>query len=205
MEYPVLSSVFYQREDVVQISKDLLGKYLVTEFDGQLTAGKIVETEAYRGPDDKACHAWNNRFTDRTRVMYETGGVAYVYLCYGMHLLFNVVTGPKGMAHAVLIRAIEPIQNVEIMQLRRNMTALKPQLTAGPGAMSQALGIKTAFNGMNLMDLASPIRIEDRGEVVDESDILTGPRVGVESAGECALWPWRFVVKGSVWASKFRK
>ncbi len=205
MNYPLLPSDFYQSEDVVQIGKDLLGKYLVTNIDGQLTTGKIVETEAYRGPDDKACHAWNNRLTDRTRVMYEAGGVAYVYLCYGIHHLFNVVTGPQGMAHAVLIRAIEPVHNVEMMQLRRNMTALKRQLTAGPGAMSQALGIKTSFNGVNLMDHASPIWIEDRGERIAESDILAGPRVGVESAGECALRPWRFVVKGSGWVSQFRK
>jgi len=200
-----LPKEFYLRTDVVQVSRALLGKVLVTQFEGVRTAGLITEVEAYRAPDDRACHAWNNRFTERTRVMYETGGVAYVYLCYGMHHLFNVVTGPGGMAHAVLIRAIEPIHNIETMQLRRKMAALKPQLTAGPGALSQALGIKTAFNGVNLMDPASPIRIEDRGEMVAESDILAGPRVGVESAGECALWPWRFVVKGSVWVSKFRK
>ncbi len=196
---------FYQSEDVVQISKDLLGKYLITNFEGQETVGKIVETEAYRGPDDKACHAWNNRLTDRTRVMFEAGGVAYVYLCYGVHHLFNVVTGPQGKAHAVLIRAIEPVQNIETMLLRRNMNALKPALTAGPGAMSQALAIKTTYNGVNLMDTGSPIRIEDRGDVVEESNILAGPRVGVASAGECALWPWRFVVKGSKWVSQFRK
>lgn len=193
---------FYLREDVVQISKDLLGKYLVTRIDGQVTAGKIVETEAYRGPDDKACHAWNNRFTERTRIMYETGGVAYVYICYGIHHLFNVVTGPKGMAHAVLIRAIEPAENVETMLARRNLTNLKPQLSAGPGVLSKALGITTAHNGSNLMQPIGPILIEDRGEVIAESDIIAGPRVGVESAGECALWPWRFRVRGSKWVSK---
>jgi len=193
---------FYLREDVVQISKDLLGKYLVTQIDGQVTAGKIVETEAYRGPDDKACHAWNNRFTERTRIMYETGGVAYVYICYGIHHLFNVVTGPKGMAHAVLIRAIEPAENVETMLARRNLTNLKPQLSAGPGVLSKALGITTAHNGSNLMQPVGPIWIEDRGEVIAESDIIAGPRVGVESAGECALWPWRFRVRGSKWVSK---
>ncbi|NUO02960.1 MAG: DNA-3-methyladenine glycosylase [Saprospiraceae bacterium] len=205
MNHPFLTPDFYQSEDVVQIAKDLLGKYLVTEIDGHVAAGKIVETEAYRGPDDKACHAWNNRLTDRTRVMYEAGGVAYVYLCYGIHHLFNVVTGPQGMAHAVLIRAIEPTHNLEVMQFRRDMTVIKPRLTAGPGAMSQALGIRTALNGVSLMDSASPIRIEDRGDRIAESEILSGPRVGVESAGECALWPWRFVVKGSKWVSAFRK
>ena len=96
---------FYQTTDVVQIARDLLGKVLVTHFDGQYTAGRITETEAYRAPDDRACHAWNNRLTPRTRVMFEPGGTAYVYLCYGIHHLFNVVTAPAVMAHAVLIRA----------------------------------------------------------------------------------------------------
>ena len=114
-----LSRSFYTREDVVRLSKELLGKNLVTEFDGIKTIGRIVETEAYRGPDDKACHAYNNRRTKRTEIMFEEGGKAYVYLCYGIHHLFNVVTARKGMPHAVLIRAIEPLFNVEEMLSRR--------------------------------------------------------------------------------------
>ena len=131
-----LPKSFYTRTDVVQISKDLLGKHLVTNFDGQRTVGKIVETEAYRAPDDKACHAHLNRFTKRTQVMFEEGGVAYVYLCYGIHHLFNIVTAKEGMAHAILVRGIEPVENVELMMERRGMDKLKTQLTAGPGVLS---------------------------------------------------------------------
>lgn len=193
---------FFLREDVVQISRDLLGKYLVTEIDGAYTAGRIVETEAYRGPDDKACHAYNYRRTPRTSIMYEPGGHAYVYLCYGIHHLFNVVTGFEGQPHAVLIRAVQPIDNIEGMLARRKMAKLKPQLTAGPGALSQALGITTGLTGINMLDVQSPIRIEDRGMVIKEEDIIAGPRVGVGYAEECAEWPWRFRVKDSPWTSK---
>lgn len=194
---------FYRRSDVVQVSRDLLGKYLVTRFDGQLTAGRIVETEAYRGPDDKACHAWNNRLTPRTRVMYEPGGLAYIYRCYGIHHLFNVVSANRDEAHAVLIRAIEPVDNIELMLARRGFDKVKRQLTAGPGALSQALGITTDFSGISLMDPGSPIWIEDRGDRVADADIAASARIGVESAGECALWPWRFFVATSKWLSRY--
>lgn len=193
---------FFLREDVVQISRELLGKYLVTRIDGAITVGCIVETEAYRGPDDKACHAYNYRRTPRTSIMYEQGGHAYVYLCYGIHHLFNVVTGVKGQPHAVLVRAVEPIGNVELMLARRKMPALKPQLTAGPGALSQALGITTDFTGINMLDAKSPIWIEDRAMVIKEADIVAGPRVGVGYAEECAAWPWRFRIRDSLWTSK---
>ena len=192
---------FFTRPDPVQVAKDLLGKYLVTRFDGQLTAGKIVETEAYRAPDDRASHAFGNRRTGRTEVMFAEGGHAYVYLCYGIHHLFNVVTGPAGMAHAVLIRAVEPIDNVELMLARRAMGKLQPRLTAGPGALTQALGILTAHSGQNLLDPTGPLWLEDRGELVLEENIIASPRVGVAYAGECAAWPWRFRIKGSAWTS----
>lgn len=192
---------FFLSEDVVQISKDLLGKYLVTNFDKQITVGKIVETEAYRAPDDKACHAHLNRFTNRTKVMFEVGGTAYVYLCYGIHHLFNVVTAPKGMAHAILIRGIEPVENVELMLQRRNFTTVKSQLTAGPGVMSKAMGITKAYTGHSLTAADSEIWIEDRGTVLSEKDIIASPRVGVDYAEECALWNWRFRVKDSKWTS----
>ena len=120
-----LPQSFYLREDVVQISKDLLGKYLVTNFDQKITVGKIVETEAYRAPDDKACHAYGNKLTNRTKTMFEKGGTSYVYLCYGVHHLFNVVTAPKGIAHAILIRGVEPVENVTAMLQRRNFAKLK--------------------------------------------------------------------------------
>ncbi|MBK9013332.1 MAG: DNA-3-methyladenine glycosylase [Saprospiraceae bacterium] len=195
---------FYTRPDVVQVAKDLLGKYLVTSFDGQLTAGKIVETEAYRAPDDRACHAFGNRRTARTEVMFQEGGRAYVYLCYGIHHLFNVVTGPEDMAHAVLVRAVQPIDNVDIMLERRSLSRLERKLTAGPGALSQALGISTGHSGLSLLDPTSNIWIEDRGEVVIEENIVASPRVGVGFAGACAVWPWRFRIAGSSWTSPAR-
>lgn len=197
----ILQLDFYTRPDVVQVAKDLLGKYLVTHFDGQLTAGKIVETEAYRAPNDRACHAFGNRRTARTEVMFATGGRAYVYLCYGIHHLFNVVTGPKDEAHAVLVRAVEPIENMEAMLSRRGMEHLGRRLTAGPGALTQALGISTQHSGLSLLDPNSLIWLEDRGEVVLETNIIASPRVGVGYAGDCAHWPWRFRVAYSQWTS----
>ena len=197
-----LEKKFYQRADVVQISKELLGKFLVTNFDGQPTAGMIVETEAYRAPDDKACHAHLNRFTKRTSVMFEAGGVAYIYLCYGIHHLFNVVSGPEGMAHAVLIRAIQPTDNLEVMQARRRLDRITPQLTAGPGVMSKAMGMHKNFSGTSLLNPDGPIWIEDRGKSFAAENIVASPRVGVDYAEECALWPWRFRVKNSKWTSK---
>lgn len=192
---------FYLRTDVVQIARELLGKVLVTEFEGQRTAGRIVETEAYRAPDDRACHAYGNRRTARTEVMFQEGGRAYVYLCYGMHHLFNVVTGPEEMAHAVLIRALEPVAGIELMMERRlrynpKAAGMPPhRLTLGPGALSQAMGLHTGWNQQSLVAPGSPIWIADNGEQLSENDIVAGPRIGVGYAGECAQWPWRFVVK----------
>lgn len=197
-----LNASFYQRDDVVQISKDLLGKVLVTNFDNKKTAGIIVETEAYRAPDDKASHAYKNRFTDRTKVMFDNGGLAYVYLCYGIHHLFNVVTAKKGVAHAVLIRAIEPLEAIKTMLNRRKFDELKPQLTAGPGVMSKALGITTAHTGMSMTFSKSKIWIEDRNIIVHKKNIIESPRVGVDYAEECAAWNWRFRIVGNKWTSK---
>jgi DNA-3-methyladenine glycosylase len=133
--------------------------------------------------------------------MFMEGGCAYVYLCYGIHHLFNVVTAPEGTPHAVLIRAVEPVGEVTPMLQRRGMKTLAPRLTAGPGSLSQALGIRTHHSGTSLLDVRSQIRIEDRGDAVAERDILAGPRVGVDYAGECALWEWRFRVKNSKFTS----
>ncbi len=196
-----LAKSFYLQEDVVQISKDLLGKVLVTNFDGQLTAGKIVETEAYRAPDDKACHAYQNLHTKRTSIMFEEGGVAYVYLCYGIHHLFNMVTAKAGMAHAVLIRAVEPLDNTELMLERRGRSKANRQLTGGPGVMSKALGITKEWTGVSLLSKDSLIWIEDRGMKISEEHIISSPRVGVDYAEECALWDWRFRVKDSKFTS----
>jgi len=198
----ILQKQFYLRDDVVQVSKDLLGKFLVTEIDGKRTSGMITETEAYRGLDDKACHAYNNRRTKRTETMFREGGRAYVYLCYGIHHLFNVVVGEEGVANAVLIRAIEPVDNIPVIQKRRKIDKLKPQLTAGPGVMSKALGIKTILDGTTLLTKLNTIWIEDRGIQIEEVDIQAAPRIGVDYAEECAEWPWRFYIKNSRWVSK---
>lgn len=196
-----LDNTWFSGEDVVAIAQSLLGKYLVTDLPEGRAVGKIVETEAYRGPDDRACHAWNNRCTPRTRVMFEAGGIAYVYLCYGIHHLFNVVTGPKGMPHAVLIRAIEPIENTPLMLQRRKMEKTTYRLSAGPGAMSQAMGLNTSFNELQLTSLDSPIWIESREAELPEIAIESGPRIGVSYAGTCAMRPWRFWIKESPWVS----
>jgi DNA-3-methyladenine glycosylase len=193
---------FYHHPDVVYIAQALLGKYLVTELEGQYAAGKIVETEAYRAPEDRASHAFNYRRTRRNEPMYAAGGTAYVYLCYGLHHLFNVVTNEENVPHAVLIRAIEPTDNLPLMLQRRNMAALKPALTAGPGALSQALGITTQYSGIHLYEPASPIRIEDRGDRIAADQIIASPRVGIGYAAEWVEVPWRFRVRHSSWTSR---
>lgn len=191
---------FYTRKDVVRIAKDLLGKVLVTEFEGQHTAGMIVETEAYAGTSDKASHAFGNRRTRRTEIMYREGGMAYVYLIYGIHHLFNVVTHLAEIPHAVLIRAIEPLEGIDIMLERRKMETLKPNITAGPGAMSAALGIHTRHTGYMLH--GPEIFIEDRGIKVPARDIVAATRVGVAYAAEDALVPYRFYIKDNKYVSK---
>jgi DNA-3-methyladenine glycosylase len=197
-----LDKAFFQSNDVLAIAKALLGKYLITNIDGEMTAGKIVETEAYRGPDDKGSHAFNNKRTNRTEVVFGEGGHAYVYLCYGIHHLFNVVTGEKDWPHCVLIRAIEPSDNIKVMLKRRRFEALKPQLTSGPGVMSKALGIEVRHNGVDLCHPQSPIRIADRGIRISTEQIIASPRVGIDYAGECAAWDWRFRIRDSEWVSR---
>ena len=192
---------FYQRGDVVQISRELLGKVLCTRIDGKLTSGIITETEAYCGRGDKACHANNGTRTNRTEIMYQPGGNAYVYLCYGIHHLFNVVTNKKELADAILIRAVEPVDGVATMLERRGFEKKEPNLTAGPGRMTQALGITTNIHdGTNL--LGDTIWIEDRGHTLTDSEISSTKRIGVDYAGEDAKLPWRFIIKESKWVSK---
>ncbi len=201
MKYPKLLPHYYQNSDVVFLAKNLLGKVLVTQFDGALSSGEIVETEAYKAPEDKASHAFGNRRTKRTEIMFSCGGFAYVYLCYGIHHLFNVVTGLKDQAHAVLIRALRPIESIDLMQSRRSQQNEK-KLCAGPGTLSQAMGIFTAHSGLSLTNPASPIWIEDRGIEISQDDILSSPRIGVDYAEDCANWPWRFRIKHSPYTSK---
>ena len=197
---PKLPYSFYQNEVVTDLAVQLLGKQLFTLVDGELVGGTIVETEAYKGVVDKASHAYGGRLTSRTQVMYEAGGVSYIYLCYGIHHLFNVVTGPQNTPHAVLIRGLEPISGLDIMLRRRNMTSLKPNLTAGPGALAKALGIDRGLNAKDLM--GEEIWIEDNGIRINPLDIVAGPRIGVAYAQDHALLPWRFYVKGNKFVSK---
>lgn len=198
-----LEKDFYLSEDVVQIAKDLLGKYLCTMIEGKLTSGIITETEAYAGEIDKASHAFGNRRTNRTEIMFADGGVSYVYLCYGIHHLFNVVTNYKDTPHAVLIRAIKPVDGIETILKRRNILTKenvkdflskdkKNKIAGGPGTVSQALGIRTKHTGLDLT--GNVIWIEDRGLKINKKDIIAGPRVGVDYAGEHAKWPYRFIV-----------
>lgn len=179
---------FYQREDVVKVAHDLLGKYLFTKIGNQITGGIIIETEAYKGAEDRACHAYNYRRTKRTEIMYENGGVTYVYLCYGIHCLLNVVTYTKGNPHAVLIRSILPKFGIDIMLKRRKKQLLDSKLTNGPGSVCRALGIDLTYNGTPLN--SSCIWIADSD--IPVSQVYQGPRIGVDYAGPDAHLPWRF-------------
>src|SRR5476651_2049751 len=136
---------FYTHNDVLAITRNLLGKYLMTRIDGVVTGGYIVEAEAYNGVVDKASHAYGNRLTPRTKTMFMQGGVAYVYLCYGIHEMFNIVTSVEGQPHAILIRAINPTDGLDVMMFRRNMLAAKPTITSGPGSVAKALGISRSI------------------------------------------------------------
>ena len=199
----ILPASYYQTDDVVGTSKALIGKYLFTCIDGLLTGGYIVETEAYNGIVDKASHAFGNRNTPRTSTMFKAGGIAYVYLCYGIHEMFNIVTSVEGQPHAILIRAIEPTEGLDVMLMRRNMPVVKPNITSGPGSVAKALGISRKINAFSL---ESPeIWLEDRGLTFRNESIAAVPRVGVSYAAEDALLPYRFYVKGNPYVSKPNK
>lgn len=195
-----LNVTFYLGADVVEVAKNLLGKKLCTFIDNQFTAGIITETEAYEGITDKASHAYGGRYTNRTQVMYRKGGISYVYLCYGIHHLFNVVTNVEGTPHAVLIRAIRPTDGNEFMQQRRNKKQLNKLLTSGPGALTQALGITTTHSGLHLSD--NTIWIEDSGIILHPEQIKATTRIGVNYAQDHALWPYRFYIKDEEHISK---
>jgi DNA-3-methyladenine glycosylase len=191
---------YYSNQDVLFLAQDLLGKVLFTDINDEITAGIIVETEAYFGVLDKASHAYGGRRTNRTETLYSHGGVSYVYLCYGIHHLFNVVTSVKDEPHAVLIRAVEPLIGKDIMELRRNMSAGKAAISSGPGSAAKALGIDQSFNKKDLD--GNEIWIEDHGIRYPSDDIIKVPRIGVAYAQEDALLPWRFFVKGNKYVSK---
>lgn len=181
---------FYLQDDVVSISRALLGKMLCTNIDGKRTSVIITETEAYAGTTDRASHAYGDRRTRRTEPMYGPGGMAYVYLCYGMHHLFNVVTNVAGVPHAVLVRAGEVHSGLATMLERRQKASHDRTLLAGPGSLARALGITTALTGSSLLN--GPIRIEDHGLEVDDDRVTVGPRVGIDYACEDVSRPYRF-------------
>lgn len=194
-----LSSSFYLNEDVCDAAIKLLGKVLYTNFDGQKCSGIIVETEAYAGYNDKACHANNGKRSPRTEIFYSAGGVSYVYICYGIHHLFNVITNKKNRADAVLIRVLEPIDGIETMLLRRNKLKIDNSLTKGPGSLALAMGISKKHNGISLQ--GNEIWIEDHHIKYSQKDIIRTARIGCENSGADGLRPWRYYVKNNAFVS----
>ncbi len=190
---------FYDRNDVVQIARDLLGKIIVTNFDGTLTSGKIVETEAYVGLTDKASHSFGGKRTSRNEHMYAAAGTAYVYICYGMHHLFNVVTNKQNIPDAVLIRAVEPVEGIAVMLQRTGKLKFDNTLTKGPGNTGKALGISKNHSGLNLQ--GNKIFIADDKTFYAESEIGASKRIGIEGAGAAAAYPYRFYVRGNRFVS----
>jgi DNA-3-methyladenine glycosylase len=190
---------FYTRTDTLRVARELLGKRLVVPApSGRRVSGRIVEVEAYLGAEDRAAHSYGNRRTRRTETMYAVGGTVYVFFVYGMHHQFNVVTGPAGQPHALLVRAIEPEEGTELMQERRPARNVR-ELTSGPGKLCKALGIDRTFDGEDLT--GTRVWIEDAGLNVSPGQVASGARIGVAYAGEDALKPWRFWLKGNEYVS----
>lgn len=199
---PSLPLSFYRRP-ADEVARDLLGRWLVHDPDGERLVLRIVETEAYLGAPDRASHAWGGRRTVRNESLYLPGGHAYVYFIYGMHWCLNAVTGESGIGSAVLIRAGEPVEGEERMVANRRWLK-KPRpgdLAGGPGKLCQAMAIDRSLDG-HFLD-RRPLRIT-RGEPVEEGEIVAGPRIGVDYAGEAAAWPLRFAVRGNPHVSKPR-
>ncbi len=197
---------FYERQDVVTIAKELLGKILVTRFDAKVTSGIIVETEAYIGLTDKASHSFNGKRTARNEDMYAEAGTAYIYICYGLHHLFNVVTNKRDFPDAVLIRAVEPLQGIDIMLERTGKKERDYTLTKGPGNVGKALGITKSHSGVRLT--GRKIFVCDslpENHLLSKYVIGISKRIGVESAGAAALLPFRFYIKGNPFVSGYPK
>lgn len=190
---------FYTRSDVLEVARDLLGKKLVVpNKNGARVVGIIVETEAYRGPEDRASHAYNGRRTQRTETMYGIGGTAYVYFVYGMYNQFNVVTGVEDTPHAILVRALEPIEGLDIMRRRRRGRS-EYELTSGPGRSCLAMGIDRKLDGADL--LGDRVWIEE-GVSISPGQIARGPRIGIDYAKGWASKPWRFWVRDNPFVSR---
>lgn len=191
---------FYQRDDAVLIARELLGKHLYTNIGGILTGGVIVETEAYQGPEDRGSHAYNHRRTPRNEMMFSAGGVVYMYICYGIHDMLNIVTGKDSVSHAVLIRAVEPLVGVDVMRERRGLFTEDSRLCRGPGALAKALGLVKAHNGISLLE--DTIWLEDKSETLDDPEIIASARVGMNFDGPYKTIPWRFYIRGNRNVSK---
>ncbi len=194
---------FYNRKDVVQIARELLGKIIVTNFDDQITSARIVETEAYVAEVDQASHAFAGRRTAKNEHMYASPGTSYVYICYGMHQMFNVVTNKKNVPDAVLVRAVEPLSGIDIMLQRTAKPKLDFTLTKGPGNVGKALGIFKKHSGLHL--LHHEIYIADDKFILKEEEVGISARIGVDSAGADALLPYRFYVRGNKYVSGKKK
>ena len=190
---------FYKRKDVVLIAKELIGKIIITHFDGELTSARIVETEAYVGHIDKASHAFGGKRTARNEHMYAAAGTAYVYICYGLYHMMNVVTNDKDIPDAVLIRAVEPIDGIETMAKRTGKKTNDKTITRGPGNVGKALGIFKHHSGNYL--LGNEIYLADDNSKIPDENIGISARIGVESAGKDALLPYRFYLKGNKYVS----
>ena len=187
-----LQKSYFLQHDVLAIARDLLGKYVFTRKDGQLSGGIISEVEAYKGLEDRASHAYGGRRTRRNEMMYHEGGVAYMYLCYGMHHLLNFVTNEEDIPDAVLIRGIIPTHGEELMLRRTGKGRMSRDIGSGPGKVSKLLGLTTADNGCPLD--GDVLWVEDRGIYVPDHAIQITPRIGVDYAGDDALLPYRFVL-----------
>lgn len=193
---------FYTRPDVLEVARELLGKKLVVPVkNGSRVSGIIVETEAYRGPEDRASHAWNGRRTQRTETMYGVGGMAYVYFVYGMYNQFNVVTNIEGIPHAVLVRALEPSEGLEVMRRRRRGRS-EHELTSGPGRLCLAMGIDRQLDKADL--LSDRVWIEE-GISISPRQIARGPRIGIDYAEKWITKPWRFWVRDNPFVSRSGK
>ena len=195
-----LSLSFYDRKDVLQIAKELLGKVVVTKIDGELTSGRIVETEAYVALIDRASHTFGGKRTARNEHMYAAAGTTYVYICYGIHQMLNVVTNKKEIPDAVLIRAIEPLEGTATMLKRTGKKKVDNTLTKGPGNVGKALGISTKHSGTLLMGEDIFIYKDEQSSIRDEQ-IGISKRIGVDGAGADALLPYRFYIKGNPFVS----
>ena len=194
-----LSLSFYQRKDVVAIAKDLIGNIVVTNIDGKITSGRIVETEAYVAHVDKASHAYKGKRTLRNEAMYAAAGTVYVYICYGMHDMLNIVTNDINVPDAILIRALEPIDGIDTMLERTNKKILDNTLTKGPGNVAKAMGIFKNISGLLLGK--EQINILKNKLTIPEKEIGTSKRIGIDNAGEDALLPYRFYLKGNRFVS----